>query len=61
VTQTVGRNEVAIHPLSKLGSFDSCRANGLFKAAGSVLPVLIDGLNAELPLEEAPARLEPAA
>src|SRR5262245_13836199 len=36
---SAGRSEVSIHPVSKLGSFDSLRANRFFKAARSILPV----------------------
>jgi hypothetical protein len=55
------RSEVAIHPVTNLGHFDSLRANRFFKAAGSILPVVIDRLNAQLPVEEAPAAFKRAA
>jgi hypothetical protein len=45
------RSEVAIHPLTKLGQFDSLRSHRFFKAARSVLPAVIDRLYAELPVE----------
>jgi hypothetical protein len=54
---STGRSEVAIHPITKLGQLDSLRANRFFKSARSVLPVLIDRLNAELPVE-VPAPLQ---
>jgi hypothetical protein len=55
------RSEVAIHPITNLGPFDSLRANRFFRAAGSILPVVIDRLRAEVPMEEAPAILGLAA
>jgi hypothetical protein len=53
------RSEVAIHPITRLGQLDSYRARRFFNAAHSVLPVVIDHLNAEL--VEAPAALKLAA
>jgi hypothetical protein len=55
------RSEVAIHPITNLGSFDSLRANRFFKAADSILPFVIDRLRTEVPVEEAPAILGLAA
>jgi hypothetical protein len=55
------RSEVAIHPMSNLGPFDSLRANRFFKAGGSILPEVIDRLTAEVPVEQAPATLGLAA
>lgn len=57
---SAGRSEVAIHPLTSLGRLDSVRADRFFKAARSVLPVVVDRLSSDLPVE-APAVLEPAA
>ena len=37
--------------MTNLGRFDSLRANRFFKAARTILPVVIDRLNAELPVE----------
>jgi hypothetical protein len=48
---SASRSEVAIHPLTNLGQLDSLRANRFFKAARSILPVMIDRLYAELPVE----------
>jgi hypothetical protein len=54
------RSEVAIHPVSNLGHFDSLRANRFFKAARSIVPLVVDHLAAELPVE-APVKLALAA
>jgi hypothetical protein len=51
---SASRSEVAIHPITNLGHLDSLRANRFYKAAGSILPLVIDHLKAELPAE-APA------
>ena len=48
---STGRSEVAIQPVTNLGRLDSLRAKRFFKAARSILPVVIDRLNAELPVE----------
>lgn len=57
---SAGRSEVAIHPITKLGHFDSLRAKRFFKGARSILPVVIDRLNAGLPVE-LPAAVKLAA
>ncbi len=57
---SAGRSEVAIHPLTKLGQLDSLRANRFYQAARSILPAVIDRLDAELPTE-APVSLKLAA
>lgn len=55
---SAGRTEVAIQPMTNLGHLDSLRAARFFKAARSVLPLVIDRLFSELPVEvPAPARL----
>lgn len=51
---SAGRSEVAIHPLTHLGRFDSRRANRFYKAASSVLALVIDRLEARIP-QQAPA------
>ena len=48
---SAGRSEVAIHPITNLGQFDSLRANRFFEAARAVLPALVDHLSAEAPVE----------
>ena len=48
---SAGRSEVAIHPVSKLRRLDSFRAARFFRAALSVMPVVIDRLAAGLPAE----------
>jgi hypothetical protein len=57
---SAGRSEVAIHPITNLGQFESVRAHRFFVAAEAILPVLIDRLNAERPVEAA-AQLPRAA
>lgn len=57
---SAGRSEVAIHPKTNLGQLDSLRANRFYKAALSILPVVIDRLNAAVPVE-VPDALELAA
>jgi hypothetical protein len=57
---SASRSEVAIHPMTNLGHLDSLRANRFYKAARSILPVVIDRLDAALPAE-APAALKLAA
>jgi hypothetical protein len=54
------RSEVAIQPISELGRLDSIRANRFFSAARSIVPAVVDHLNAELPVE-APVALSLAA
>jgi hypothetical protein len=56
-----GQSEVAIHPVSNLGQLDSLRANRFFKAARSILPAVIDRLNAGRATEKVPAALKLAA
>ncbi|HUJ67603.1 MAG TPA: hypothetical protein VLX59_18805 [Acidimicrobiales bacterium] len=48
---SAGRSEVAIHPLTHLGDLESFRARRFFNAARSILPLVIDRLSAELPVE----------
>lgn len=50
---SAGRSEVAIHPITHLGPFDSLRANRFFEAAAAVLPGVIDDLGARVPAEAA--------
>jgi hypothetical protein len=57
---SANHSEVAIQPITNLGRFDSLRARRFFKAAASILPMVIDHLAAELPVE-APVSLELAA
>ena len=57
---SAGKSEVAIHPVSNLRRLDSLRAKRFFKAALTVLPVLVDRLSAEV-AAEVPAVLELAA
>ena len=57
---SAGQSEVGIQPLGNLGSFDSIRFDRFFKAANSILPVLIDRLYTELPVE-VPETVELAA
>jgi hypothetical protein len=57
---SAGRSEVAIHPITHLGDLDSFRAKRFFNAARSILPLVIDRLSAELPVE-APVPLSLAA
>jgi hypothetical protein len=57
---SAGRSEVAIHPITRLGELDSFRANRFFNAARAILPLVVDRLNAELPVE-APVTLGLAA
>lgn len=57
---SAGRSEVAIHPMTNLGQLDSLRTKRFFKAARSILPVLVDRLYAEIPVE-VPAAVELAA
>jgi hypothetical protein len=57
---SAGRSEVAIHPLTGLGQFDSLRANRFFKSARAALAVAIDSLFAHLPVE-VPEAVELAA
>jgi hypothetical protein len=57
---SAGQSEIAIHPITELGQVDSLRANRFFKAAGAILPLVIDQLNAELS-RDAPAALQLAA
>lgn len=45
------RSEVAIHPLTNLGLFDSLRAKRFFKAAYSIIPDVVERLGAALPAE----------
>ncbi len=52
---SASRSEVAIHPITNLGQFDSLRASRFFKAAYSMLPVVIDRLNAELAVQASAA------
>jgi hypothetical protein len=48
---SASQSEVAVHPITNLGQFDSLRASRFFKAAYSMLPVVIDRLYAELPVD----------
>ena len=57
---SVGRTEVAIHPMTPLGGFESFRSTRFFNATRSILPLVIDRLCAQLPVE-IPAALELAA
>ena len=57
---SAGKSEVAIHPVTNLHRLDSLRAKRFFKAALSILPVLVDRLSAEV-AAEVPAVLELAA
>jgi hypothetical protein len=57
---SAGCSEVAIHPISNIGQLDSRRANRFYEAARSVLPLVVDYLNVELP-SKAPAALALAA
>lgn len=57
---SAGRSEVAIQPITNLGQLDSLRANRFYKAARSILPMVIDRLSAELPVE-VPATVQLAA
>jgi hypothetical protein len=57
---SAGQSEVAIHPMTNLGQPTSLRAKRFAKAARSILPVVLDRLEAALPVE-APAALERAA
>jgi hypothetical protein len=57
---SAGRSEVAIHPISNLGQLDSVRSSRFFTAARSILPVMIDRLYTELPVQ-APVAVEQAA
>jgi hypothetical protein len=47
------QSEVAIHPMTHLGRSGSLRANRFFEAARTILPTVIDRLNAGLPVEVA--------
>lgn len=57
---SAGKSEVAIHPVTNLRRLDSLRAKRFFRAALSVLPVLVERLGAETGAE-VPAVLELAA
>ena len=57
---SAGKSEVAIQPVTNLRRLDSLRAKRFFKAALSILPVLVEHLLAGAPAE-APAVLELAA
>jgi hypothetical protein len=57
---SVHRSEVAIHPITSLGQLDSLRAQRFYNAAHSILRLVIDRLNAELPVE-VPVELQLAA
>lgn len=57
---SAGKSEVAIHPVSNLRGLDSLRAKRFFKAALSVLPVLVDRLAVEA-AGDVPAVFELAA
>ena len=48
---SAGRSEVAIHPITHLGRTDSLRSRRFFEAARSILPQLIERLDAELRVE----------
>jgi hypothetical protein len=51
---SAGRSEVAIHPITHLGKADSLRSGRFFEAARSILPKLIERLDAELRVEAPP-------
>jgi hypothetical protein len=48
---SASHSEVALHPITNLGGFDSIRSNRYFKAANSLLPAVVDRLEAERPVE----------
>jgi hypothetical protein len=48
---SAGQSEVAIYPVTRLGQYDSFRANRFFEAARSILPAVIERLDAALPVE----------
>lgn len=51
---SAGRSEISVHPITRLGRIDSLRSGRFFEAARSILPKLIERLDAELPAQ-APA------
>lgn len=57
---SAGLSEVAIHPMTSIGSLSSLRAKRFFKAALAILPALIAHLSANAPVE-APTPVELAA
>lgn len=57
---SAGLSEVAIHPITNLGSLDSIRAKRFYKAALAILPALVDHLSSNVPVE-APTPVELAA